>query len=150
MASTAAVANDALNGLEAVLRLGRLRFIRVDIEGGGGLGQDTGLQDGSTLITRAVVVEALADDLATLDDDATMSVVERRQGSLLQTEIHILVGLHCCLANRRCILWTVLVCLLWEMELLLYTEYACFQSRFGRRSYVGSMLSKEEEPEEEH
>lgn len=133
MASAAAVANDALNGLESILGLGRLRFIRADIEGGGGLGQDTSLQDRSALIAWAVVVEALADDLATLDDDTAMSVTERGQSSLLQTEVHVLIGLHCCLASRRCRMWTVLVYFLLEMEL--FSNMRAFNRR-DRKSVV--------------
>lgn len=46
---------------------------------------------GTAIVARAVIVETLTDDLATADDDATMTVMERRHSSLLeaQGEIHI-------------------------------------------------------------
>lgn len=42
----------------------------------------------------AVVIEALANDLAAADNNCTMAVVERRLGSLLEAEIQIVVRLH--------------------------------------------------------
>lgn len=76
--ATAAASDDALDSLEAALQLGRLRLAGLVVEGGDRLGQDAGLQDGATVVAGAVVVVALADDLATFDDDAAMAVVERR------------------------------------------------------------------------
>lgn len=92
--TTSAVADDALDRLEVALVLWRVRLVRLDV--GRSLGQDPGLQDAAAVISRATIVEALADDLASLDDDAAMAVVKSGQGSLVKTKIQILIGLHCC------------------------------------------------------
>lgn len=107
MVAAAAVARDGLNGLELdsvglQLGLGRLRIlverrrdVRDDNGGRSRLGQDAGLEDAATFVARTVIIEALADDLAALDDDGSMAVVKRRQTGLLDTEIEIRIGLHC-------------------------------------------------------
>lgn len=92
--ATSAVANDALDRLEVALVLGRVRLVRLDV--GHSLWQDAGLQDAAAVISRATIVEALADDLASLDDNAAMAVMEGGLGSLLEAKIQVLVSLHCC------------------------------------------------------
>lgn len=92
--ATSAVATDALDRLEVPLVLQRIRLVRLDT--GRSLGQDAGLQDAAAIVPWATIVKALADDLASLDDDAAMAVVEGGQGSLVKTKIQILIGLHCC------------------------------------------------------
>ena len=92
--ATSAVANDALDRLEVALVLRRIRLARLDI--GGNLGQDASLQDAAAVVSRATIVEALADDLSSLDDDAAMAIVKSGQRGLVKTKIQILVGLHCC------------------------------------------------------
>lgn len=92
--ATSAVSTDALDRLEVPLVLQRIRLVRLDT--GRSLGQDAGLQDAAAIVPWATIVEALADDLASLDDDAAMAVVEGGQGSLVKTKIQILIGLHCC------------------------------------------------------
>jgi len=49
----------------------------------------------TTTVTGAVIIEALADDLSTADDDTTVAIMKRRHGSLLKAkgEIHV-VGRH--------------------------------------------------------
>jgi len=49
----------------------------------------------TTTVPGAVIIEALADDLSTADDDTTVAIMKRRHGSLLKAkgEIHI-VGRH--------------------------------------------------------
>lgn len=102
MVAAAAVARDGLDGPElglgsvALLHLERSRVRVLVDEGGGGLWQDAGLEDAATIVSGAVVVEALADDLAALDDNGPMAVVERRQTGLLDAEIEVRIGLHYC------------------------------------------------------
>lgn len=112
--STSTVADNAFDRLEVALVLWRVRLVRLDV--GRSLGQDSGLQDAAAVVSRATVVEALADDLASLDDDASMAVVKSGQGSLVKTEIQILIGLHCCgfrsaVAITRLGIDRVIVCL---------------------------------------
>lgn len=104
--ATAAVARDSLDGLElglcSMLVLVGLRLVAVVSvvgggEGDGGLGQGAGLEDAAAVISGAVVVEALADDLAAFDDDTAMAIVERREMGLLDTEIEVEIRLHGCL-----------------------------------------------------
>jgi len=49
----------------------------------------------SAVVTGSVIIETLADDLSTADDNTTMAIVKRRHRSLLEAkgEIHI-VGRH--------------------------------------------------------
>jgi len=49
----------------------------------------------SAIVARAVVVEALPDNLAALDNDAAVAMMQRRLRGLLEAEIHVLVDLHC-------------------------------------------------------
>lgn len=99
--AASAVANDTLDRLEVTLWLGRIRLVRLVADRR--LWQDARLQDAATIVSRTAIVEALADDLASFDDNAAMAVVERGQGSLLKTKIQILVSLHCCgLRLQRC------------------------------------------------
>lgn len=90
--TTSAVADDVLDSLKVTLALGRIRLVRLGT--GRCLGQDASLQDAAAVVSRATIVEALADDLASLDDDAAMAVMKSGQGSLVKTKIQILVGLH--------------------------------------------------------
>lgn len=114
MVATSAVADDALDRLEVALVLWRIRLVRLDV--GRSLWQGPGLQDAAAVVTGATIVEALADDLASLDDDAAMAVVKSGQGSLVKTKIQILIGLHCCglrsaVAMTRLGIDRVIVCL---------------------------------------
>lgn len=92
--AASAVANDALDSLEVALVLGRVRLVRLDV--GHSLGHYAALQDAAAVVSRAAIVEALADDLASLDDNAAMAVVEGGLGSLVKAKIQVLVSLHCC------------------------------------------------------
>lgn len=103
--ATAAVARNSLDGLElglcSMLVLVGLRLVAGvgggvvgGGEGEGGLGQGTGLEDAAAVVSGAVVVEALADDLAAFDDDTAMAIVERREMGLLDTEIEVEIRLH--------------------------------------------------------
>lgn len=116
--ATSAVANNTLDCLEVAPALGRIRLVRLDV--GRRLGQDTGLQDAAAIVPRATIVEALADDLASLDDDAAMAIVKSGQGSLVKTKVQILIGLHCCGLRLRLQLWESTV--LWLLAGCVDTE----------------------------
>ena len=88
-------AGDVLEGFEVLLAGGRRVGQRRGVAGG----QAAGLED-AAVVAGAIVVEALADDLASLDDDATVAEVERREGGLLEAEIEVVVGLHFALNVR--------------------------------------------------
>ena len=49
----------------------------------------------AAIVAGAVVVEALPDNLAALDNDAAVAMMQRRLRGLLEAEIHVLVDLHC-------------------------------------------------------
>lgn len=55
---------------------------------------DAPVLQASTIETRTVVVEALANDLAAADNDTAMSVVEWRLRSLLKAQSEVVVSLH--------------------------------------------------------
>lgn len=55
---------------------------------------DTAMLESAAVEARAVVVVALANDLAAAHDDAAMAVVQRRFFSLLQAERQVIVRLH--------------------------------------------------------
>lgn len=55
---------------------------------------DTAMFECAAVETRAVVVVALTDDLATADDDTAVTVVQRRLGGLLEAKREIIVRLH--------------------------------------------------------
>lgn len=50
---------------------------------------------GAAVVAAAVVVEAVADHLAALDDDAAVAVLERGAEGLLQAQVLVIVRLHC-------------------------------------------------------
>ena len=64
------------------------------LDGGGTVLDAAGLE-GAAVVSGTVVIEALTDDLSALDDDAAVTVAEGRERRLLQTDIQVLVGLHC-------------------------------------------------------
>lgn len=81
VATAAAVAGDGLDGLELGLGLGLgLQLVGhgpdIVVQGSGSLGQGARLENATAVIAGTVVIEALADDLATLDDDAAVAVVK--------------------------------------------------------------------------
>ena len=55
---------------------------------------DTAMLECAAIETRAVVVVALTDDLATAHDDTAVTVVQRRLGGLLEAKREILILLH--------------------------------------------------------
>lgn len=63
-------------------------------EGTRGDGQAAGLE-GAAVEPRAVVVEALPNHLAALDNDAAVAIEEGRLSGLLEAEVQVLIGLHC-------------------------------------------------------
>ena len=76
--------------LQLLLQVGHRRSVECAIVG------NMAMLESATVEARAVVVVALTDDLTTSNDDATMAVVQRRLGGLLETERQIVVGLHFC------------------------------------------------------
>lgn len=63
--------------------------------GGAGAVLDAAGLEGAAVVAGAVVIEALADDLTSLDDDAAVTVAKGGESRLLQTKIHVPVSLHC-------------------------------------------------------
>lgn len=55
---------------------------------------NTAMLERAAVEARAVVIVALSDNLATTDNNAAMTVVQRRLRSLLEAEGQIVVGLH--------------------------------------------------------
>jgi len=56
--------------------------------------RDTAILQSAAIVTCAVVIVALANDLAAAHDDSAVAVVERRFGSLLEAQSEVVVGLH--------------------------------------------------------
>lgn len=99
MVAAATVTSDGLDRLELhlgrvviQLELGQVRVLveRQAVDGRGDrLWQDAGFENATAIIAWAVIVEALADDLASFDYNGSMAVVERRQTGLLDTKIEV-------------------------------------------------------------
>lgn len=100
--ATAAIARESLDGLKLGLGLGRVSILMTlvwlgpatVVKGEDSFGQGAGLEDAAAVIAGAIVIEALADDLATLDDDTTVAVVQGREVGLLDAEVEVRIGLH--------------------------------------------------------
>lgn len=73
--------------LQLILQIGNRRSIESTIG-------NTAMLESSTVETRAIVIVSSTDDLATTNDDAAVTVVERGLGSLLEAESQVVVGLH--------------------------------------------------------
>ena len=90
-----------LRRLLIVLRFGLvlLAFLQLGLHLGEGstiegTACDTAMLECAAIETRAVVVVALTNDLATAHDDAAVTVVQRRLGGLLEAKREIIVRLH--------------------------------------------------------
>lgn len=86
---------DGLESREVALGAGRILCSAMGVGGErrGARGEATGLES-AAIVAGAVIIEALADDLAALDDNAAVAEVEGRERGLLETEIEIVVRLH--------------------------------------------------------
>lgn len=73
--------------LRLLLQLGKSRAVK------GAIANATMFQR-SAVEARAVVVETLADDFTTANDNTAMTVVQRRLGGLLEAKVEVVVGLH--------------------------------------------------------
>ena len=65
--------------------------------------------------TRAVVVVALADDLATAHDDTAVAIVQRRISGLLEAKREVVVRLHVAVSFLGCLV-DLLVKVVWAYE----------------------------------
>ena len=79
-----------LEGLEGRLDLSLVLGL---VDGEGLAGQVTGLES-AAIETGAVIIETLADHLASLYDDATMALTEGGELGLLKTQTEVIVKLH--------------------------------------------------------
>lgn len=71
-----------------------LELRRMDgVEGEGG-GRETAGLESAAVISRAIIVESLADDLAALDDDGAMTEAQRGLGGLVEAEVEVQISLH--------------------------------------------------------
>jgi len=88
--------------------VGRLRLVALALEVGHGVaegercrGQTAGLECAS-IKTWAIIVEALANDFATLDDNTAVTVMQGGKGSLLEAKVQVLIVLHIGDVSWRC------------------------------------------------
>ena len=76
---------------------------------------DTAMLECAAIETRAVVVVALTDDLATAHDDTAVAVVQRRLGGLLEAKREVVVRLHVAVSFLGCLV-DLLVKVVWAYE----------------------------------